>query len=84
MSSKADEISRILKERIKNFITTEELRETGTVLSVGDGIARAHGLTDVALGELVEFSNGTKGLSYNREEDNVGIVVMGEVTGIPE
>jgi proton translocating ATP synthase F1 alpha subunit len=61
-----------------------DLSEVGTVLSVGDGIARAYGLGKVALGELVEFSTGTKGLAFNLEEDKVAIVIMGESTDIAE
>jgi F-type H+-transporting ATPase subunit alpha len=83
MDIRADEISRIIKEKIGG-VTSQDLSEVGTVLSVGDGIARAYGLGKVALGELVEFSNGTKGLAFNLEEDNVAIVVMGETTTIKE
>ena len=84
MAIKADEISRILKERIQNFAPSQELSETGTVISVGDGICRAYGLAKVASGELVEFTNGIKGIALNLEEDNVGIVIMGDVTCIKE
>lgn len=84
MDIRADEISRIIKEKIGGAASTQDLTEVGSVLSVGDGIARAYGLGKVALGELVEFSNGTKGIALNLEEDNVGIVVMGDTTGIVE
>jgi F-type H+-transporting ATPase subunit alpha len=84
MDIRADEISRIIKEKFGGAASTQDLTEVGSVLSVGDGIARAYGLGKVALGELVEFSNGTKGIALNLEEDNVGIVVMGDTTGIVE
>lgn len=84
MDIRADEISRIIKEKIAGTTSNHDLSEVGTVLSVGDGIARAYGLGKVALGELVEFSNGTKGLAFNLEEDNVAVVVMGESTDIAE
>lgn len=79
-----DEISRILKEKIASFSPSQELAETGTVISVGDGICRVHGLSKVASGELVEFSSGVRGIAFNLEEDNVGIVLMGETTKIAE
>ncbi|NMC64409.1 MAG: F0F1 ATP synthase subunit alpha [SAR324 cluster bacterium] len=84
MGIKADEISRILRERIESYAPSQELSETGTVISVGDGICRAYGLSKVAAGELVEFPNGIKGLALNLEEDNVGIVIMGDTTQIKE
>lgn len=81
---RADEISRIIKDKIGSVSTEQDLTEVGSVLSVGDGIARAYGLGKVALGELVEFANGTKGIALNLEEDNVGVVVMGETSTIKE
>ena len=84
MDIRVDEISRIIKDKIGSAASAQDLTEVGSVLSVGDGIARAYGLGKVALGELVEFSNGTKGIALNLEEDNVGIVVMGDTTGIVE
>ncbi len=84
MDIRADEISRIIKDKIGATSGDQDLSEVGSVLSVGDGIARAYGLGKVALGELVEFSNGTKGIALNLEEDNVGVVVMGETTSIKE
>ncbi len=84
MAMKADEISRILKERISDFSASQELSETGTVLSVSDGVAFVHGLSGVALGELVEFQNGVKGIALNLEEDRVGVVLMGETRTIEE
>ncbi len=84
MTIKAEEISQILKERISNFSATQELSETGTVISVGDGVARVHGLAKVAQGELVEFGHNVQGLALNLEEDNVGVVIMGETQLVRE
>ncbi|RMG19317.1 MAG: F0F1 ATP synthase subunit alpha [Deltaproteobacteria bacterium] len=84
MDIRADEISRIIKEQIKDYGKTIEVAETGTVLSIGDGIARVYGLANAEAGELVEFANGSKGLVLNLEEDNVGIAVMGEYHEIRE
>jgi F-type H+-transporting ATPase subunit alpha len=84
MNIQAAEISAILKEEIKNFGSQTEVAEVGQVLSVGDGIARVYGLDNVEAGELVDFSDGTKGMALNLEEDNVGIVVFGSDAGIKE
>jgi len=84
MEIKAEEISQIIKEQIKDFDKKVELSETGIVLSVGDGIARVHGLEKAMANELVEFPGGILGLVMNLEEDNVGIAVMGEVIHIQE
>ena len=84
MEIKAEEISQILKDRIKNFSAAQELSETGTVIATGDGIARVHGLQDVALGELVEFPGSIMGITLSLEEDNVGVVLMGESTKVHE
>jgi F-type H+-transporting ATPase subunit alpha len=81
---KPDEISAILRQQLSNFNTSAELEEVGTVLQVGDGIARVYGLNNVKSGELVEFENGVKAIALNLEEDNVGVVLMGEGTGIKE
>lgn len=81
---KVEEISRIISDRIKNFDQKAELQETGTVLTVGDGIARVYGLEQVMAGELVEFSNGTRGVVLNLEEDNVGIAIFGSADKIRE
>ncbi|ATL47082.1 F0F1 ATP synthase subunit alpha [Chitinophaga caeni] len=81
---KPDEISAILRQQLSNFNASAELEEVGTVLSVGDGIARIYGLNNVRSGELVEFANGTKAIALNLEEDNVGVVLMGESAGIRE
>ncbi|HYX90692.1 MAG TPA: F0F1 ATP synthase subunit alpha [Myxococcaceae bacterium] len=84
MEIRADEISRILREQIKDYGKKITVAETGTVLSVGDGIARVYGLDGALAGELVEFHNGVKGLVLNLEEDNVGIAIMGEFREIRE
>ena len=78
------EISAILKKQLKDFDSSSSLNEIGSVLTVGDGIARAYGLSNAQYGELVEFSNGTQGIVLNLEEDNVGIVLLGSSTDIKE
>ena len=77
MSIKAEEISTLINKQIENFDSNIEVSDVGTVIEVGDGIARAYGLDDVMAGELVEFSNGTMGMAQNLEESNVGIVILG-------
>ena len=84
MKLKADEISAIIKKQIEDFDLAAEVQEVGTVLSIGDGIARIYGLDEVMAGELVEFSEGTKGMVLNLEEENVGVVIFGAGTGIKE
>ena len=84
MEIKAEEISQIIKDQIKNFDKKVELSETGVVLSVGDGIARVYGLEKVMAMELVEFPGGIMGLALNLEQDNVGIAIMGDDTHIKE
>lgn len=79
-----DEVSSILKQQLKDFDGQESSYQVGTVLSVGDGIARVHGLSSVMAGELVEFSDGMKGMALNLEEDNVGVAIFGSDTGIKE
>ena len=81
---KPDEISAILRQQLSNFNAGADLEEVGTVLQVGDGIARIYGLNNVRAGELVEFENGVKAVALNLEEDNVGVVLMGESGGIKE
>jgi F-type H+/Na+-transporting ATPase subunit alpha len=81
---KPDEISAILRQQLGNFNAGAELEEVGTVLQVGDGIARVYGLNNVRSGELVEFETGVKAIALNLEEDNVGVVLMGESGGIKE
>ncbi|MGO9829363.1 MAG: F0F1 ATP synthase subunit alpha [Myxococcaceae bacterium] len=84
MEIRADEISRILKEQIQDYGKKVTVAETGTILSIGDGIARVYGLAGAQAGELVEFASGVKGLVLNLEEDNVGIAVMGPYTDLRE
>ncbi|UIR55040.1 F0F1 ATP synthase subunit alpha [Sphingobacterium sp. SRCM116780] len=72
-----DEVSAVLREQLSGFKSEAELEEVGTVLSIGDGIARIYGLTKVQSGELVEFDNGLQGIVLNLEEDNVGVVLLG-------
>src|SRR6201995_4929001 len=81
---KPDEISAILRQQLSNFDVSAELEEVGTVLQVGDGIARVYGLSSVSSGELVEFENGVRAIALNLEEDNVGVVLMGESGEIKE
>ncbi|MFA7687200.1 MAG: F0F1 ATP synthase subunit alpha [Moheibacter sp.] len=81
---KPAEVSAILKQQLSNFNVNVELSEIGTVLSVGDGIARVYGLDNVQYGELVEFSNGLEGMVLNLEEDNVGVVLLGPSKEIRE
>ncbi len=81
---KPDEISAILRQQLSNFNATADLEEVGTVLQVGDGIARVYGLNGVRSGELVEFESGVKAIALNLEEDNVGVVLMGESGDIKE
>ncbi|MBK7638049.1 MAG: F0F1 ATP synthase subunit alpha [Saprospiraceae bacterium] len=81
---KPDEISAILKQQLSGFKTETELEEVGTVLQVGDGIARVYGLTKAQAGELVEFDNGVQAIVLNLEEDNVGVVLLGSGDGIKE
>ena len=84
MEIRAAEISAILKEQIANFGTEAEVAEVGQVLSVGDGIARVHGLDKVQAGEMVEFPGGIQGMALNLETDNVGVVIFGDDRGIKE
>ncbi len=81
---KPDEISAILRQQLSNFNAGANLEEVGTVLQVGDGIARVYGLKNVRSGELVEFDNGVKAIALNLEEDNVGVVLMGDSGEIRE
>ena len=84
MEIRAAEISAILKEEIKNFGSEAEVAEVGRVLSVGDGIARVHGLDKVQAGEMVEFPGNIRGMTLNLEEDNVGVVIFGDDRTIKE
>jgi len=84
MELRADEISQIIKQRINDYDKKVEVAETGTVLQVGDGIARVYGLENVMAGELVEFANGVRGLVLNLEAQNVGVAIMGRDVEIRE
>src|SRR4028119_1161824 len=84
MDIRAAEISRVIRDQIANFAAEAEVSEVGTVLSVGDGIARIHGLDNVQAGEMVEFESGAKGMALNLEADNVGAVVFGSDSLISE
>jgi F-type H+-transporting ATPase subunit alpha len=79
-----DEVSAILRQQLSGFKSESELEEVGTVLQVGDGIARVYGLTKVQSGELVEFDNNLQGIVLNLEEDNVGVVLLGASDGVKE
>jgi len=79
-----DEVSAILREQLSNFRTDSELEEVGTVLQVGDGVARIYGLTQAQSGELIQFENGLKGMVLNLEEDNVGAVLLGDYSEVKE
>src|SRR5579859_7697809 len=81
---RADEISRLLREEIDNYEKAVNVAETGSVISVGDGIARIYGLENVMAGELIEFKGGVSGIALNLEEDQVGAVLLGEFSGIKE
>ena len=84
MEIRAAEISSILKQQIENFGNEADVTEVGTVLSVGDGVARIHGLDKVQAGEMVEFPGGIRGMALNLETDNVGVVIFGDDRSIKE
>ena len=84
MDVNPSEITKILKEQIKNLGDKAEVSEIGKVLSVGDGIARVYGLDNVQAGEMVEFQDNSKGMALNLESDNVGIVIFGDDKSIKE
>lgn len=84
MEIKAAEISSVIKDQISNFDTKADVAEVGTVLSIGDGIARVYGLDQVQAGEMVEFPDGIKGMVLNLETDNVGVSIFGDDTNIKE
>src|SRR5215831_10022071 len=81
---RADEISRVLREEIENYEGAIDISETGSVISVGDGIARIYGLEKVMAGELIEFPHDVAGIAMNLEEDQVGAVLLGDYTEIKE
>ena len=84
MDIKADEISKIIRDRIGAYDVDVDVAEVGTVVSIGDGIARVHGVERVMAGEMLEFPRGVFGIALNLEEDSVGVVLLGEFTGIKE
>src|SRR5260370_12788153 len=79
---KADEISKLIREQIENYESKISVDETGTVITLGDGIARVYGLDKVMAGELLSFPHGVAGIAMNLEEDQVGVVLLGEYTEI--
>src|SRR6266542_5606691 len=81
---RADEITTILRQEIENYERAIDVSEVGSVISVGDGIARIHGLEKVMAGELIEFPHGVSGIAMNLEEDQVGAVLLGEFAEIKE
>ena len=84
MSIKTEEISSLIKKQLANYQDKVSVEETGTVTYVGDGVARADGLDNAMAGELLEFSNGVYGMAQNLESNDVGIVILGDYTGIRE
>ena len=84
MEINPSEVTKILKEQIKNFGDKAEVTEVGQVLSVGDGIARIYGLDNVQAGEMVEFADGSKGMALNLESENVGVVIFGDDRNVKE
>ena len=84
MQIKTEEISAIIKEKIKEFDKGVEVKEMGSVIQVGDGIAKVYGLDGAMAGEMLEFPGNLYGIALNLEEDSVGAVLMGDDTGIKE
>ena len=84
MKFSADEISSVIQQEIENFQDRVDVREVGTVLEVGDGIARVYGLSGVMAGEMVEFKGGIRGLAFNLEENSVGVIILGDYLQIQE
>ena len=84
MKFNSDEIASVLQSEIENFENKIDVREVGTVLEVGDGIARVYGLSGVMAGEMVEFPNGSTGLAFNLEENSVGVIILGDYLTIQE
>ena len=82
MDIRAEEISRIIRSQIEGFDAQVDVAEVGIVISVGDGIARAYGLEKAMAGELLELPHGVMGLAFNLEEDNVGIILLGDAAAI--
>ena len=84
VSIRPDEISSILKQQITDYDQSVSVSNVGTVLQLGDGLARIYGWDQVMAGELLEFEDGTEGIALNLEDDNVGAVLMGEALGVQE
>src|SRR5688572_24187203 len=84
MQIRADEISQIIRQQIENYDKKVEVAETGSVLTIGDGIARVYGLENAQAGELIDFPGGLQGIVLNLEENNVGIALMGESSHVRE
>ena len=84
MSNKSEEISYIIKEQIKNYHSQIEMKETGRVILVGDGIARVYGIRECMANELLEFDDGSAGLAQNLEEDTVSVAILSDENNIRE
>src|SRR4249919_3182628 len=84
MTIKADEISKIIREQIGSFAVTVDVAEVGSVISVGDGIAKVHGCERAMAGEMLEFPHNVIGIALNLEEDSVGVVLLGEHRAVKE
>ncbi|NMC18900.1 MAG: F0F1 ATP synthase subunit alpha, partial [Thermogutta sp.] len=84
MRFKADEIASVIRSEIEQYQAQIDIRETGRVLEVGDGIARVYGLSGVMAGEMVEFPSGVRGLAFNLEETSVGVIILGDYLEIEE
>src|SRR5690554_6106806 len=84
MKFNADEIASVIQQEIEQYRSQIDVRDVGTVLEVGDGIARVHGLSNVMSGEMVQFPNGVIGLAFNLEENSVGIIILGDYLEIQE
>src|SRR5579884_4054971 len=84
MDIKADDISKIIRDQIGSYAVDVDVAEVGTIVSVGDGIARVHGVEKTMAGEMLEFPNGLFGIALNLEEDSVGAVLLGDYTDIKE
>src|SRR5438067_5166197 len=84
MNIKAEEISKIIRDQIGSYAVDVDVAEVGTIIAVGDGIARVHGVENTMAGEMLEFPHGVFGIALNLEEDSVGTVLLGEFTEIKE
>src|SRR3979409_931810 len=84
MDIKAEEISKIIREQIGSYAATVDVAEVGSIISIGDGIARVHGVDNAMAGEMLEFPHGIFGIALNLEEESVGAVLLGEFQAIKE